>query len=321
MRILVTGCAGFIGSTLCEKLVKEKHYVIGIDNFDSFYDRNSKESNLAALQESALFHFYHVDISVKDELQRIEENFEVVIHLAAKAGVRPSIMSPDAYVKANITGTGNLLEFMVKKGVKKIIFASSSSVYGDNAVSPYREDSITDFPISPYAYTKKSCELMLYNYYHLYGVSSISLRFFTVFGPRQRPDLAIHKFFKAILNEHAITIYGDGQTSRDYTYVDDTVDGVVKALNYLVDNKELYEIINLGNNAPTTLTELVRSIEEVLGKKAIIKREPMQQGDVQHTCADITKAMELLGYNPQTKLVEGLKKFYAWITEQSLVES
>ena len=312
MKILVTGCAGFIGSNLCERLIAEDHSVIGIDNFDPFYNKEIKEDNMALLKSMPSFRFYQLDITNRNDLFNINEPFEVVIHLAAKAGVRPSILNPEVYLNVNIRGTLNVLDFMLSKGVRKIVFASSSSVYGDNAISPFKENSNTDYPISPYAFTKKSCELLLYSYFHLYQLSSVSLRFFTVFGPRQRPDLAIHKFFNAVLNEQPIVIYGDGSNSRDYTYIDDTVDGVMKALKYLIDNGEMYEIFNLGNNAPITLKEMAKYIQDVTSKKAIFYHEKMQQGDVKHTCADIAKAQKILDYNPGTNFKEGLKKFYAW---------
>jgi UDP-glucuronate 4-epimerase len=312
MKIIVTGCAGFIGSHLCERLIKENHKVIGIDNFDNFYNRSIKEENLAKLKTSNLFQFYEADIRYKEQLQSINDSFDAVIHLAAKAGVRPSIDNPAGYVDTNIQGTLNLLHFMLEKNINKIVFASSSSVYGDRAISPYREDSCTDFPISPYAFTKKSCELMLYNYHNLYQIDSASLRFFTVYGPRQRPDLAIHKFFNAIEKQLPITIYGDGTTSRDYTFVDDTVDGIVRALDYVMNNRSVCEIFNLGNNSPTPLLSLVDAIEKVCEIKAIVKFDSMQQGDVLHTCADITKAQNVLGYQPKIKLLEGLRRFYSW---------
>lgn len=311
-KILVTGCAGFIGSSLCERLIAEGYSVIGIDNFDPFYNRETKEENLILLKSKKSFRFYQLDIINRDHLFRINETFDAVIHLGAKAGIRPSILNPSVYCNVNITGTLNVLDFMVSKDVRKIVFGSSSSVYGDNSISPYKENSNTDCPISPYAFTKKSCELLLYNYFNLYQVSSVSLRFFTVFGPRQRPDLAIHKFFNAILNELPIVIYGDGTASRDYTYIDDTVDGVMKALHFLMEENRMYEIFNLGNNAPTTLKDLVEYIQEVTGKKAIFRHEKMQPGDVQHTCADITKAHKILHYIPKTNFKKGIENFYEW---------
>ena len=234
MQILVTGCAGFIGSSLCEKLIDEGHYIIGIDNFDPFYNRDIKEKNLVHLKSNKSFNFYEIDINNRDRLFNLTETFDVVIHLAAKAGIRPSILNPSEYLKVNIQGTLNVLDCMLSRDVRKIVFASSSSVYGDNSVSPFKENSNTDYPISPYAFTKKSCELLLYNYFNLYHFSSISLRFFTVYGPRQRPDLAIHKFLNAVLNDHPIIVYGDGNNSRDYTYITDTIDGIVKCMKFLI---------------------------------------------------------------------------------------
>jgi UDP-glucuronate 4-epimerase len=241
-----------------------------------------------------------------------ESNIDMVIHLAAKAGVRPSILDPRAYENVNVAGTLNLLDVMRQHNVRNLIFASSSSIYGNNEKIPYSETDNVDFPISPYAATKKSGELFTYYYHHLYRFNVINLRFFTVYGPRQRPDLAIHKFFKAIYNDHPIDVYGDGSTSRDYTYVDDIVNGVYAATEYLLQHPGCYEIINLGNNNPVTLNLLIGNIEKITAKKFRLNRLPMQQGDVNRTFADIAKAKKLLNYEPATSFEEGLKKFRYW---------
>lgn len=312
MKFLVTGCAGFIGSHLCEKLINNGHSVVGIDNFDNFYSKEHKLANLEDLQMSDHFRLYEVDIKSEVELNKIEEEFEIVIHLAAKAGVRPSIESPSSYIDTNITGTQNILNLMLKKGVNKIVFASSSSVYGDNTVAPYSESAVVDFPISPYAFTKKSGELMLFTHFHLYKISSVSLRFFTVYGPRQRPDLAINKFFRLIMNDEPISVFGDGSTMRDYTFIDDIIAGILSAVDYVWQQDPVYEIVNLGNSRPSKLLELINKIENTVGKKAILNFKDMQPGDVKMTCADTAKANALLRYEPKITLNEGLRLYYQW---------
>lgn len=312
MTILVTGAAGFIGSSLCEELVAEGHNVIGLDNFDPFYAASIKQDNLRELLKNELFQFVQADLRHETAFDGVNGKPDVIVHLAAKAGVRPSIDAPAEYIDVNLHGTLNVLKYMLRQGIRKIVFASSSSVYGDTSVSPYKETENTDFPISPYAFTKKSGELMLYTYHNLYKIDSVSLRFFTVFGPRQRPDLAIHKFFNWIMQGKPITMYGDGSTSRDYTYISDIVSGIKAAIRYVVENERVYEIVNLGNNAPTPLKHLIESIETVIGKKAVINVEPMQPGDVLHTCANTDKAASLLGYAPKFNMQEGLRLFYEW---------
>ncbi len=322
MRILVTGCAGFIGSHVCERLVEQGIEVVGIDSFDPFYSREIKKRNIQQLAEHPLFQLKQFSISDYSGFNTItEQPIDAIIHLAAKAGVRPSIENPQAYVDTNITGTLNICQFALSAGIKKIVFASSSSVYGNAAVAPFKEATATDAPISPYAFTKKSGELILYNFFHLYRVSSICLRFFTVYGPRQRPDLAINKFVSSILSGRQIDVYGSGNMARDYTFIDDIVDGILGSLNFVLKNELMYEIINLGNNNPFTILELIQNIEAILGKKADLNFIMEQPGDVQITCADISKANELLQYQPKTKLKDGLKLFYDWkLKEQNAHE-
>lgn len=310
MNILVTGAAGFIGSHVCEHFIKLGHSVIGLDNFDSFYPIEFKAQNLEDLNKSTRFQFYEADIRDKKGLDDIfrDANIEVVIHLAAKAGVRPSIESIEEYYDVNVNGTVNLLESMRKNGVKKMLFASSSSIYGNNGKVPFSETDPVDNPISPYASTKKSGELLCHVYHHLYNFDITCLRFFTVFGPRQRPDLAIHKFTRLIEEEKPIPFYGDGSTSRDYTYIADIVDGINCAINHLKG----YQIFNLGESTVITLNQLVRTIENTLNKKAILNKQPMQPGDVNKTYADISRAKSEIGYNPKFDFETGIKEFVEW---------
>ena len=309
--ILVTGCAGFIGSHVCTLLLNNGFKVIGVDNFDPFYNRSVKEINLAKFKTHPSFVFYEIDIT--EGLDAVtEKDITAVIHLAAKAGVRPSIEDPAGYIKVNITGTQKVHDFMQAQGIKKLVFASSSSVYGNNKKMPFSEDDNVDNPISPYAYTKKAGELMNYTLHHLYNIDVINLRFFTVYGPGQRPDLAIHKFVKKIANNQPLVLFGDGQTARDYTYVDDTVAGIYSALQYCLNNTGLYTTINLGNNKPVKLNELVDIIYDEMGKEKNVLYQAMQAGDVDITFADITKADKLLNYKPATGMALGIKKFIAW---------
>jgi UDP-glucuronate 4-epimerase len=314
--ILVTGAAGFIGSHVSELLLKEGNDVIGVDNFDPFYDKSIKEENLTALKKYQGFTFFEADIRKPGDLIRIDKSFEGVIHLAAKAGVLPSIKDPQGYIDTNINGTLNLLNLMRERSVEKLVFASSSSIYGNHPSIPYKESLNVDHPISPYAFTKKSCELLNYNFHHLYDFDILNLRLFTVYGPRQRPDLAIRKFFKLIEEGKEVTVYGDGSTARDYTFVEDTATGIVAAINYLFRNEKIYEIINLGNSSPVKLLDLINGIAEAAGKSPLLKFLPMQPGDVDITYADISKAREILNYHPKISLKDGLKKFYNWVQNQ-----
>jgi UDP-glucuronate 4-epimerase len=311
---LVTGVAGFIGSHLAEKLLQDKqNMVTGIDNFDPFYARSIKESNLINLSGHPRFHFIEADIRKTDWQSLIKHPIDIICHIAAKAGVLPSIQDPIAYEDVNIKGTYEMLEFARKRQIKQFVFASSSSIYGINPNTPWSESDPLIRPISPYAATKIAGELAGYTYSHLYNIRFIALRFFTVFGPRQRPDLAIHKFTKSIIQGEVIKMYGDGNTMRDYTFVSDIVKGIISAGDY---KNSMYEIINLGNNKPVTLKELISSIENAIGKKAIIEQMPEQPGDVPITYADISKAKSLLNYQPTISLQEGINQFYNWYIQK-----
>jgi len=309
---LITGGAGFIGSKLAETLLYNSDIKITcLDNFDNFYSRRQKEWNIKTLKGRENFELIEGDIRNAADLRKARGDIDIIVHLAAKAGVRPSIQDPVLYQDVNTSGTQMVLEFAREKGIRQFVFGSSSSVYGINPNVPWQEKENL-LPISPYASTKLSGEMLGHVYSHLYNIRFLALRFFTVYGPAQRPDLAIHKFFKAINNDHPIPVYGNGSTSRDYTFVNDTVNGIIAAMNY---DKSNFEIINLGNHKTVTLSDLIRSIEKVCGKKAIIDWQPEQPGDVPTTYADITKAKHLLGYNPSTGLEEGLALFNEWFKE------
>lgn len=342
MTYLITGASGFIGSNLTKFLLQEGHHVINVDNFDSFYDYKVKIKNtLKSVGENIDFPFtnrdadietlqsivnkdnytlYFQDIRDKKGLECIFKNhsIDLIIHIAALAGVRPSIDRPLDYESVNIRGTMNLWEFCKEFGVKKFVCASSSSVYGNNEFVPFSEKDNVDRPISPYAATKKCGEILGHVYHHLYEIDMIQLRFFTVYGPGQRPDLAIHKFTKNIIENQPIPFYGDGSTARDYTFIEDIIDGIVKSIRYLENHHDVYEIINLGESEVITLKEMVETIEKVVGKKAIIERLPMQPGDVQRTNANIEKAKKILGYQPKTSFEQGVTKFVEWfLTEKA----
>ncbi|NTW49663.1 MAG: NAD-dependent epimerase/dehydratase family protein [Chlorobiales bacterium] len=310
-RALITGGAGFIGSHLVDRLLAENWHVTCIDNFDPFYDRAIKQGNVAQHKDNPNFVLCEIDLRDMAALKTtLDGKYDVIVHLAAKAGVRPSIDDPVAYQQVNVQGTQHLLELAKSWKVKQFVFASSSSVYGVNPNVPWREDDAVLMPISPYAATKVAGELLGHVYCHLYGIRFIGLRFFTVYGPRQRPDLAIHKFTKMLLAGKPIPVYGDGSTRRDYTYVDDIVNGIRSAMDY---DKSMYEIINIGNNSPIKLSDLIQGLEETLGIKAVIQRLPEQPGDVPQTCASTEKAEKLLGYKVETTLAKGLKNFYDWM--------
>lgn len=317
MKILVTGGAGFIGSHLCEALLERKNYVICADNFDDFYDPAMKEDNISDIQDHHNFELLRGDIRDTSFLSKIfSKQIDLVVHLAAMAGVRPSIKNPQKYIEVNINGTANILEQCRKKNIGKFIFASSSSVYGNNKKIPFAEKDNVDYPISPYAATKKAGELICYNYYHLFNISTVCLRFFTVYGPRQRPDLAIHKFTKRIMMNKSIPVYGDGTTKRDYTYIDDIIDGLLKTINFLQSNGSLYEIFNLGESKTISLRRMISTIEKITGLTAKLEYMKMFPGDVYQTYADIDKSVKLLKYSPEVDFEEGIKRFVYWIKKK-----
>jgi len=340
MKILLTGCAGFIGSHTLDRLLADGHDVIGVDNFDPFYDRALKSANIAAHMggttsaSSGSFELLEADLAEPETYQKLKflaegfdaqvpsfqvsalssqlssnGTFDAIIHLAAKAGVRPSIEDPVGYQRANVIATQNLLEFAKENDIKQFVFASSSSVYGVNPNVPWSEKHDVSGPISPYASTKVSCELLGHVYSHLYGIRVLGLRFFTVYGPRQRPDLAINKFVRLIEEGEPIPVFGDGSTRRDYTFIADIVEGILGSLHYQGSN---YEVINLGNDQTVTLQEMIETIETVVGKSAIINRLPQQPGDVPQTWADVSKAGKLFGYKPTITFKQGVEKFVEW---------
>lgn len=314
--ILVTGVAGFIGSNTAKKLLDQGERVIGIDNLNDYYNQNWKKENLELLKQNSNFIFHQLDIRELKALQNIarEEKIDAIIHLAARAGVRPSIADPILYEEVNVRGTVNMLEIAKEFEIKQFVFASSSSVYGNQKKIPFSETDSVDHPISPYAASKKAAELIAYTYSHLYRINAIGLRFFTVYGPAGRPDMAPYLFTEAILNDKAINKFGDGSSRRDYTYIDDIVSGVIAAL----DLDHPYEIINLGNNTPVSLNEFIETLEKITGKSMKINQMGMQPGDVDQTYADISKAQKLLGYDPQTSFEDGLSKFVEWYKEKRL---
>lgn len=313
----ITGGAGFIGSSLSKKLLEEGNKVITIDNFCDFYDPAIKENNVKELLKNENFRLYRNDIRDREAVKRIfdENSIEVVMHLAAMAGVRLSIENPILYQEVNCMGTQNLLEEMKLHNVKNLVMASSSSVYGNCTEVPFREDMVVDYAISPYAATKKANEVMTHVYHKLFDFNVIMLRFFTVYGPKQRPDLAINKFTRLMLEDKEIPMFGDGSTSRDYTYIDDIVDGIKRSCNYVMENKNVYEILNLGNSSPVSLKEMIETIGKVVGKEPIIKQLPMQPGDVERTYADVSKAKELIGYEPKISFEKGIENFVIWYKE------
>jgi UDP-glucuronate 4-epimerase len=317
-KILVTGGAGFIGSHLVDKLLAENGWQVAVvDNFNNFYAPAIKRANLAAHLDNPRFQLYEADICCAETLRGIfdENSFDAIVHLAAWAGVRPSLMNPKLYTEVNVSGTLNLLELAKNFGVRQFVFGSSSSVYGINSKIPFAEDDQIAKPISPYAATKAAGELLCHTFSHLYDLRTVCLRFFTVYGARQRPDLAIHKFSRLISEGKPIPVFGDGTTRRDYTFVDDIIQGVCAAIDY---DRTNYEIFNLGESQTIELRNLIELIETNIGKKAIIDRKEMQPGDVPLTFADISKARELLGYDPQTKIEDGIPKFTDWFKSENV---
>lgn len=314
MKALITGAAGFIGSHLCERLLADDWAVVGVDNFDDFYDPQIKRRNINNCLKSEKFLLVEADICDSDAMDKaVGGDVQIIVHLAAMAGVRTSIAQPLLYANVNVNGTMVLLELAKKNHIGKFIFSSSSSVYGNNKKVPFAENDNVDFPISPYAATKKAGELICHTYHHLHSISVTCLRFFTVYGPRQRPDLAIHKFAKLIEQDKPIPVYGDGTMMRDFTYIDDVIDGVVSAMARC----DGFNIYNLGESQPITVNDLITEIENALGKKAVRQSLPLQPGDVERTYADITKAAEELGYRPAISIQVGLQKFATWLREQA----
>ena len=313
-RALVTGAAGFIGSHLVDTLLRSGWDVTGVDNFDPFYPRALKQDNLAGCGHSRVWRLVEADIAEPGVLDAIDGSFDVIVHLAAKVGVRPSIAAPLAYQRTNVTGTQNLLEFAKVRAVRQFVFGSSSSVYGINPRVPWAESDHVLQPISPYASTKVSGELMGHVYSQLYGIRFLALRFFTVYGPRQRPDLAIHTFARNMLTATPIPVFGDGQTRRDYTFVGDIVSGIRTAMTY---SGSMYEVINLGNSRTVSLLEMIAELERVLDVEARVQQLPEQPGDVPQTWARIDKAKALLGYDPQMPFGQGVELFAEWLRATS----
>lgn len=312
--ILVTGGAGFIGSTLCDRLLSDGCKVINLDNFNSYYDFSIKERNIEKALKNEHYKLYRGDILDEKTLNLIfeENSIDMVVHLAAMAGVRNSLINPLEYVDVDIKGTVNLLDICAKRGIKKFIFASSSSVYGINSKNPFAEDDLVNLQVSPYATAKRAGELYCSTYSRLYDINCACLRFFTVYGPRQRPEMAIHKFVRNIVNEKPIDMYGDGNSIRDYTYIDDIIEGIIGVMNA----EFKFEIFNLGNNETISLSNLINTIEKAVGKKAIINVMDNQKGDVPATYADITKSKKVLGYYPKINTENGIQKFIQWYLKE-----
>ncbi|MFT9495342.1 SDR family NAD(P)-dependent oxidoreductase [Anaerosolibacter sp.] len=326
-KILITGGAGFIGSHLCQKLLEQNISIIVLDNFNDYYPSQMKLDNIEDLRAQIRMNeideekltVIRGDIRDSSLLDRLfnDHRIDMVIHLAAMAGVRPSIKEPELYYDVNMKGTLNLLEACSKYQVSKFIFASSSSVYGNNKKVPFSESDNVDFPISPYAATKKAGELLCHTYHSLYKLDIVCLRFFTVYGPRQRPDLAIHKFTKLIVNNKEVPFFGDGSTERDYTYIDDIITGILATIKWLKSSTNVFEIFNLGGSRTISLRHMVKTIEEEVGKNAILNHQPMQSGDVMKTYADISKSKRMLGYEPKTRFELGISEFIKWYNERN----
>ena len=313
-RILVTGGAGFIGSHLVGRLLAMKCRVTVLDDFNDYYDPAVKRMNVAPHLDNPAYNLVEGDIRDVVLLRKVfsEGSFDIVVHLAARAGVRPSLKQAPLYCDVNVVGTSHLLDAAVSHDVRRFVFASSSSVYGDNEKIPFSESDPVDNPVSPYAATKRAAELVCHSCHHLYGTDLACLRFFTVYGPRQRPEMAIHKFTRLINEGRPVPLFGDGTSERDYTFIDDIIDGVIS----VIERHRGFEIYNLGDSNPVPLARLVSLIEEALDKKAEIERLPAQPGDVRRTCADIEKARRLLGYEPRIKIEDGIARFVRWYQEQ-----
>ena len=318
--ILLTGGAGFIGSHTAETLLRQGYRLLVVDSFDDFYATSRKRANLREISRAGSFELEELDLANYEPLRELVRRARpvAIVHLAARAGVRPSIQDPRLFERANIQATLNLLECAREFQIKRFVFGSSSSVYGATSRAPFSEDQIECRPISPYAASKLACELYCYTYAHLFRIQCVCLRFFTVYGPRQRPDLAIHKFIALLESGKPLPMFGDGTAGRDYTFVDDIVSGIVGALKWsgISDYPVPFEVLNLGNSHPVKLKELIQAIESVTGRKAVIEHLPDQPGDVPLTWADVSKARRLIGYEPKTRLEEGLKRFLDWYREK-----
>ena len=310
-KVFLTGGAGFIGSSLTDNLLSQGYKVVCLDNFDNYYHKSIKLKNIENAKKNSNFKLIEGDIRNRTLLNKLfsENDFQLIVHLAAKAGVRPSVESPQEYFDVNINGTINILEAAKEQGIKKMIFASSSSVYGNNEKIPFSESDFVDHPISPYAASKKAGELICYTYHELYQMDISCMRFFTVYGPRQRPDLAIHKFARLILEGKPVPVYGDGSFKRDFTYVDDIIFGI----NQAIESLNGYHIYNLGNSRTISVLEMISELEKALGKQAKIDFRPLQPGDVKLTFADITAANKDLNYNPRFDFSTGIKNFVDWL--------
>jgi UDP-glucuronate 4-epimerase len=321
-RILVTGAAGFIGSWLTERLLERGDRIVGFDNFDPFYDRAIKERNLEAARAAGGFELVEGDLRDPAAVRGLfrGEGYDAVVHLAARAGIRPSLEDPAGYCETNLTGTANLLEAMRAAACRRLVFASSSSVYGNNRKVPFHEDDRVDLPISPYAATKKAGEELCHVYHAVHGFSILALRFFTAYGPRQRPEMAIHAFTQRLFAGDPIPVFGDGSMERDFTYVDDVVTGVVGSVDYVIA-EQTFAILNLGESEPVRLGDLVTALEAATGRQARIDRRPVPPGDVERTFADVSRARKMLGYAPGVDLEEGLKRFVAWYREAMLPQA
>ena len=316
MAILLTGAAGFIGSHLAERLLATGDEVVGLDLYDDFYDPAIKRANLNQARHHAAFREVEGDVRDRNLLGSLPDDIEAIVHLAARAGVRPSIEFPDLYASVNVDGTLALLELARHRGIKSFVFASSSSVYGDNTKVPFSENDPVDHPIFPYAATKKAGELLCHSYHHLHELGVMALRLFTAYGPRQRPDLAIHKFARLLAEGRPIPRYGDGSTARDYTYIDDVLSGVSAALAYVRAHPETYEIVNLGESHAVSLQDMIVTLGEEMGVRPKIETLPLQPGDVLRTYADVTKARRLLGYEPATDFRTGVRQFVRWFRDR-----
>ncbi|MEJ2504024.1 MAG: GDP-mannose 4,6-dehydratase [Gemmatimonadota bacterium] len=313
--ILLTGAAGFIGSHLTERLLDDGASVVGVDNFDPFYDPAEKRANLVTASRHPRFTLVEADCADLPGLRNAlaDREFEVIVHLAAKAGVRPSIEDPMAYARANLTATQAVLQLARERETRRFIFGGSSSVYGNNRKVPFAESDPVTRPISPYAATKRAGELLCHTFHHLFGISVLSLRFFTVYGPRQRPDLAIRKFGTLMLRGEPVPMFGDGSTERDYTWIGDIINGVSSAIRYTAEHPDAFEVINLGGSRTTDLRRLIQLIGDALGVDPEIRQLPMQPGDVLRTYADVSKARSLLGYDPSTDIEDGIPRFARWL--------